>query len=92
MSEERLEPVGEPVVPDRKGKKPAKEKKRRKNRVAKWLREMKSELKKVIWPTPKQMLHNTVVVLAIMVISAVVIWAVDKSGSYIVSALFLSKG
>jgi preprotein translocase subunit SecE len=93
MSEERLEPMGEPVSPsDKKGKKPAKDKKRRKSRVAKWFREMKSELKKVIWPTPKQMVNNTAVVLVIMVISAVVIWAVDQAGSYIVNALFLLKG
>jgi preprotein translocase subunit SecE len=93
MSEERLEPVGEPVGPsDKKGKKPAKEKKRRRNRVAKWFREMKSELKKVIWPTPKQMLNNSVIVLVIMVISAIVIWAVDQAGSYIVNALLLLKG
>jgi len=92
MPEERLEPAGDAVNPsEKKGRKP-KEKKKRKSRVAKWFREMRSELKKVIWPTPKQALYNTLVVLVIVVVSAVVIWAVDQAGSYIVNALFLLKG
>ena len=28
-------------------------------RVAKWFREMRSELKKVVWPTGKQLSNNT---------------------------------
>ena len=32
-------------------------------RIAKWWREMKSELKKVVWPTPKQVVNNTIVAL-----------------------------
>ena len=33
------------------------------NRFSKWFREMRAELKKVVWPTKKQVLQNTVVVL-----------------------------
>ena len=29
-------------------------------RVARWFREMKSELKKVVWPTPKQTINNLI--------------------------------
>lgn len=32
-------------------------------RISKWFREMRAELKKVVWPTKKQVLQNTVVVL-----------------------------
>ena len=56
-------------------------------RVAKWWREMKSELKKVVWPTPKQALKSTVVALVVMVISAIVIWGFDKIAQLIVEAI-----
>ena len=46
-------------------------------RISKWFREMKSELKKVVWPTPKQLAQNTGVSLAVMASSAVVLWGFD---------------
>ena len=33
-------------------------------RISRWFREMKSELKKVVWPTKSQMINNTLIVLA----------------------------
>ena len=35
-------------------------------RIGKWFRDMKSELKKVVWPTPKQTANNTAVCLVVM--------------------------
>jgi preprotein translocase subunit SecE len=90
MSEEKLEQP-DVKLPEVKGK-GKKEKKKRKNRLAKWFREMKSELKKVVWPTRKQVINNTVIVLVIVVISAVVVWAVDQAGSAIVTTLFKLGG
>ena len=46
-------------------------------RVAKWFREMRSETRKVIWPTPKQIVNNTGVALMMMVVSAIVLWGFD---------------
>ena len=46
-------------------------------RTQKWFREMRSELKKVVWPTPKQLVNNTGVSLVVMAGSAVVLWAFD---------------
>ena len=43
-------------------------------RVSKWFREMRSETKKVIWPTPKQVVNNTGVALGMMIVSALVLW------------------
>ena len=38
-----------------------------------WFREMRSELKKVVWPTPKQILNNSAVVaVAVVVIGALI--------------------
>lgn len=61
-------------------------------RIAKWWREMKSELKKVIWPTSKQTLNNTVAALVVMAISAVVIWGFDEIAQLIVKAVISIAG
>ena len=61
-------------------------------KVAKWWREMKSELKKVIWPTPKQTLNNTIVALVVMAISAIVIWGFDEIAQMIVKAVISIAG
>jgi len=46
-------------------------------RVAKWFKDMKSELKKVQWPTRKQTINNTLIVIACVVIVGVFIWLFD---------------
>jgi preprotein translocase subunit SecE len=46
-------------------------------RAAKWLKEMKSELKKVQWPTRKQTINNTLIVIACVVVVGVFIWVFD---------------
>ena len=57
-------------------------------RVGKWFREMKSELKKVIWPTPKALRNNTLIALGMMAISAVGIWLFDELAQMVVSLIF----
>ncbi len=56
-------------------------------KIAKWFREMKSELKKVIWPTPKALYNNTLISLVMMLASAVVVWCFDKLGQSLVEVL-----
>ena len=56
-------------------------------RIGKWFREMKSELKKVIWPTPKALYNNTLISLVMMLASAVVVWCFDKLGQSLVEVL-----
>jgi preprotein translocase subunit SecE len=89
MSEERLPDVN---VPDSKQAKGKKEKKKRKNPITKWFREMRSELKKVVWPTRKQIINNTIIVLVIVAISSVVLWCVDQAGVIIVNTLIQLGG
>ncbi len=62
------------------------------DRVKKWFREMKSELKKVVWPTPKQFTKNTLVALVVMAASAVVLWGFDSLASAAVRALITLVG
>ena len=45
--------------------------------VCRYFRELKSELKKVVWPTPKQVVKNTLIVLASVVIVGIFIWVFD---------------
>ena len=42
-----------------------------------FMKSFKAELKKVIWPTPKQLFNNTVAVLAIVLITAVIVFVLD---------------
>ncbi len=51
-------------------KKPKKENKH-------FFKDFKAELKKVIWPTPKQIVKNTVAVITIVVITAVIVFILD---------------
>ena len=46
-------------------------------RVRKYFRELRSELKKVVWPTPKQVAKNALVVVACVVVFGVFIWLFD---------------
>jgi len=61
-------------------------------RIAKWFREMKSELKKVIWPTRKELVKNSGVSLLFMVVSGLVIWGFDFVASKLVELLFVIAG
>lgn len=46
-------------------------------RAGKWFRELKSEFKKVVWPTKKQILKNTAVVLVVLLAVGVVVGLLD---------------
>ena len=61
-------------------------------KVAKWFREMKSELKKVIWPTRKALVQNSLISLGVMLASAVVLWGFDELAQMLVRVLFTLAG
>ena len=42
-----------------------------------FFKDLKAELKKVIWPTPKQLVNNTIAVITIVLITAVIVFALD---------------
>lgn len=56
-------------------------------RLSKWVREMRSELKKVVWPTKKQVLQNTVVVLISVLVVGACIWIFDAISNLVVQWL-----
>ena len=43
-----------------------------------FFKDFKAELKKVIWPTPKQIVNNTIAVITIVLITAVIVFALDS--------------
>ncbi len=46
-------------------------------RIGKWFRDMKSELKKVQWPTRKQTINNTVIVIVCVIVVGICIALFD---------------
>ena len=42
-----------------------------------FMKSFKAELKKVIWPTPKQLFNNTVAVLTIVLITGIIVFVLD---------------
>ena len=62
-------------------------------RIGRWFREMRSELKKVVWPSKNQMVNNTLVVLACVVVVGIFIWAFDAIAGLVVNGIItLVKG
>ncbi len=47
------------------------------SKVSRYFRELKSEIKKVIWPDRKQVVNNTLVVLAAIIIASIFIGGFD---------------
>ncbi len=47
-------------------------------RMAKSVRATKSELKKVVWPTKKQLINNTLIVIAALIIVGLIIFGLDS--------------
>lgn len=47
------------------------------NRVVKYLRETRAELRKVTWPTPEEARNLTGIVLVVTVAMALVMWTLD---------------
>ncbi len=55
--------------------------------ICRYFRELRSELKKVVWSTPKQLLKNTLIVLACVIVVGVFIWLFDFVARFGIDAL-----
>jgi len=92
MSEKEMNTSKQPEVKKEKKAKPAEQKPGLFARLSKWVRELKSELKKVQWPTKKQTVNNTLVVIACVLIVGVCIWVFDAVALGVVNALLHLAG
>ncbi len=81
-----------PETKAEKAAKPAKKKTGFFGKIARWFREMKSELKKVQWPTWRQTLNNTVIVIVCVILVGIFIWVFDWLARLIVEALLALAG
>ncbi len=63
-------------------------KKKKSNSFVQYFKDLRSEIKKVVWPSAKQIKNNTLVVLGFLVVAAVVIWVVDYLLSLIINLVF----
>jgi len=58
------------------------------SKIGRFFRDMRGEVKKVVWPSKKQIINNTVIVIVFMVIAAVLIGGFDMILSALVNLLF----
>ena len=56
-------------------------------RIGRWFREMKSELKKIVWTSKSQMVNNTLVVLACVLVVGIFIWVFDAVAGLVVNGI-----
>ena len=90
---EKLEQANaaEAAAPAKKEKSDKKPEKKSKpglfTRIKQWCKETKAELKKVQWPTWKQTVNNTLIVLAFCVVVGLCIFLFDKLAGGLLSAL-----
>ena len=64
--------------------------KAQKKSVVKYFKDARSEFKKVVWPSKKQVINNTIVVLVSMVVSGLAIWGIDSLFMFLIK-LMLGK-
>lgn len=69
----------------KKTKAPKKDKKP--NRVRRWFKDMKGEMKKITWPGGKDTLKNVLVVIVCVIIVGICIWVFDFVAKLVVEAL-----
>lgn len=67
--------------------KKSKDKAKKPNKIAQSVKETTSELKKVSWPTFKDVVKQTGVVLAVVVVFAVVLFGIDRLLGWVYSLL-----
>ena len=55
--------------------------------ICRYFRELRSELKKVVWPTPQQVLKNAAIVVCCVIAVGIFIWLFDFVANIGIDAL-----
>ena len=83
-SEEKAESVKESKTSEKKvsekkssDKKAAEKKPSVFAKIAKYFRECRSEVKKIVWPTPKATFKNVGIVLSVLLVVGLFVWGID---------------
>lgn len=61
---------------------------KKKKKKSYFFRDLKSEIKKVVWPTKQQVKNNTLVVLGFMLVVGVIIWSMDAVFAFLMKLIF----
>lgn len=77
----------ETVSSDKKAKAPKKKDAKKPNRVLRWLKDLRGELKKVTWPSAKDVIKNVGIVIVCVLVVGVCIWVFDYLAHAVVGAL-----
>lgn len=59
------------------------------SRISRSFRDMKGEMKKVVWPNKKQIINNTLIVLAFVAVSGVFISGLDLILKFCMDTIFM---
>ena len=75
----QAEAKAEKIIKDKeKSKSKGGKNSKKQNGVIKYFKDLRSEFKKVVWPSRKKVINNTFVVLVGMCVSGIVIWGIDS--------------
>jgi len=70
-----------------KSSKNEKAKAKKQNKVVKYFKDLKGELKKVVWPSKKTVVNNTGIVLVVMLVVGLFLAGVDTGVGFIIEKL-----
>ncbi|MDE6281548.1 MAG: preprotein translocase subunit SecE [Oscillospiraceae bacterium] len=84
--EKRDKAPKESVSSDKKAKAP-KKKDKKPNRILRWFKDLKGELKKVTWPSAKDTLKNVGIVIMCVIFVGIFIWVFDYLARAVIDAL-----
>ena len=65
---------------------------KKQNKIVRFFKEIKSEIKKVTWPTRKQAVNNTAIVIAVVAIVGLIIFGLDQLFQWGLFELLLKRG
>ena len=65
---------------------------KQKRSIVKYFKDARSEFKKVVWPSRKQVVNNTIVVIVSLVVSGIAIWALDTGFGSLLMLMLGRKG
>lgn len=65
---------------------------KQKRSIIKYFKDARSEFKKVVWPSRKQVVNNTIVVIASLIVSGIAIWALDSGFGSLLMLILGKKG
>lgn len=54
------------------------------DRVKRFFRDIKGEVKKIVWPSKKQVVNNTVIVIVVVVIAAIFVACFDTIATFLI--------